>query len=785
VLAAAGLGGAGTVDASGTGILTSYDKMSDLQNATDLVPGTVVYTKGFYQVGDGGGAFWKVLDAGPADNIIVYQCANNNGSSRFASLIHDGTINIKQAGIRADGKQESNTYSGTGTALDGTTRQYWVSENGREAENHRRLQGIIAARYNVYIPKGDYVFTGIYSIRVRSGLSVIGESMTKSRLIGTGFSNIGVENDSSDLLFENFTVENYASILPPGVLKLNFPGADYGFNPSLHWNINSYKEITYRGGGPRSDLQNMMHFHNSPKSTTNIENRNITVRRLKVKNYHTGLMFGTKTNQETTNRTRNILVEECVFEDILFQPVGANNVLNIRVLNNTFDNVGLQACDFSRGCFGCEFSGNLVTRSSGMAKVEGNINEDATFTRILSDLFTITNNVYNNAPLLSDWHYAGKFVIDNLTGDGIVSGNFLEMGTQQEYAINTTIRRESLDDNVRITGNRILTPATSSLGSVKILNINRAYFNSAIGHEYPSAGKNVTFENNTVVTRMATVGCEMINVTNATNVILRNNHFVSDGNGYVFRFMQGCAANVEITGNSVERVCLFLDTTPRIGLRILDIRTILIADNRIYSDYSSESAYLNEPLIRVVTDPIVKTEHVIVRGNVSNRASLLKVDRTKVNRIEVTGNLLQENSGNTTTQFTCQTIAVDALVEDLIFEGNTVWFPNQNSYSGIFAFHAANARNCMRIVMENNKLTLSGQFATGTPSAGLKPTAFLFRNNQVVKVGGTNLEIALDAAKGTVSCNVFDSQSEVKLITYGVFLTDYNQNIGGGSISIV
>jgi hypothetical protein len=743
--------------------------MAQLQAATDLRTGTIVYTKGFYAVGDGGGAFWKVLDAGPEDQYFVYQCANHNGSSRFVSLIHDGTINMKQAGIRADGVQDLNhTYSGTTiAALNGTTRPFWVSDSGSEATNFAKLQKIVEARCNVYIPKGIYVFTGISYLRVRSGLSFIGESMSESKLIGLGFSNDGFPNEGRDLWFENFSMEGYTSFIPPGSpnprkLKNN---NESGFNANEHWHSGDYLPFSHRNGANRSGLDALIKINNSSVQ----ENKNITVRRLTFRNCRDGVTFGTKTTTEATIRTRNILVEECVFEDIMFQPVGTNNVTNARVLNNSFDNVGMQACDFARGSIDCEFSGNLVTRASGMAKVEGAINTDPGFTRVLSDLFTIRDNVYKDPPSLTDWQYESKYVMDNVTGDGVVCGNFFEMGAPHEVAINTTIRQETLDDNVRITGNRFLTPTSTPsprYGVVNVLYVQRQWLdmNGVRTSEYPSVGKNVVFENNTVVARMKTNGCFLTWESNATNVAVRNNLFVSSGAGFIDRFVQGYAANLEIAGNTLERVGFLLDAYPG-ALRLLDIKTILVADNRILSDYSINSAYLGHQLIRVAIDGGKKAERVIVRDNVTNRSRLLKVE-SKVIRIDVTGNVLQEDDGNAAAPFGCQPIAVGALVDDLSFEGNTVWFPNQSTYSGIISFITTNQRNVQRLIMENNKMTLSGQLATGTPSAGLKPDAFLFRNNKVFKVGSSNPTIDVNAAKGSVSFNLFDGSGGVTIKKY-------------------
>jgi hypothetical protein len=761
---AAGLGSGGTAYASVTDTVTSYDTMAQLQAATDLRTGTIVYTKGFYAAGDGGGAYWNVLGTGTADQLFIYACDNG----KFVSLVHDGTINIKQVGVRADGVQVANTYptglSGFPASLAGTTRDFWVSNSGSETSNFDKLKAIVSARYNVYVPKGIYVFAGKSTIHVRNGLCFIGESMGESNLIGLGFSNYGVLEECNDILFENFTMDNYASILPPGNRKLRYLAE--GFDTAQHWDLNDYKSFSYRDGDYRSAIANAMQFVNGSE-----ENKNITVRRVKVKNYWCGFGFGTKTPTGPMALSRDILVEECVFEDIMYQPLGTNNVQNIRFLRNSFDNIGLQACDFSRGSIGCEFTGNYVTRASSMVKVEGSINND--FTRVLSDQFIIRDNIYKQPPGLTDWQFESKFVIDNLTGDGLVSGNFLEMGYVHNFGILTAIRRETLGDTVRITDNHFVTPTTSKYEWACMFSVQRVKINGST--DYPSAGKNIIFDNNHVTMRMSTVGCYMPTVTTATQIVLRNNLFVSDGAGYVSSFVLGCSNQMEITGNSLDRVRVVLETEISGVLRELDIKTILVTDNRLFSDYTNDFSVLGQPLIHVAGNVNNKTESIVIRGNYTNRSSLLKVEKMKFIRIDMTDNVMQENVGNSA-QFGCQPLAVGAVVDDLNFEGNMIWFPNA-TYSGILAFTATNTRNVKRLVMENNTMSLSGQLATGAPSSGLKPDVFLFRNNKVYKFQ-TNSSIAVNAVKGSVSLNVFDS-TDVAINAFNVLFTQHNENTGG------
>ncbi|MDF2717038.1 MAG: LL-diaminopimelate aminotransferase [Paenibacillus sp.] len=107
---------------------------------------------------------------------------------------------------------------------------------------------------------------------------------------------------------------------------------------------------------------------------------------------------------------------------------------------------------------------------------------------------------------------------------------------------------------------------------------------------------------------------------------------------------------------------------------------------------------------------------IIVRCNETNRSKVLEIEKTSCRLIDFTGNLMKEEEGNTA-QFGHQAIAVDALVDEIRFDGNNISFPAQLAGGGIIQFRSSYPRNIKRLFMENNIMTYSGYLVTGNRGA--------------------------------------------------------------------
>ena len=105
-----------------------YDTVSDMQNATNLIDGSIAKTLGYYQIGDGGGATYKITDT---ENLYEHQEELSN--DLYATLLHmPKNINMKSVGCKSD----DNTFDNS-IIINNTITKF-------------------GARFTYYFPFGEY-----------------------------------------------------------------------------------------------------------------------------------------------------------------------------------------------------------------------------------------------------------------------------------------------------------------------------------------------------------------------------------------------------------------------------------------------------------------------------------------------------------------------------------------------------------------------------------------------------------------------------------------------------
>lgn len=80
----------------------TFDSVAEMQTATNLTSDSYAQTYGFYTVGDGGGAKYKIRNKGVsevADNIFTFEI----GDDLIAEYVYKGVYCTKQLGVKADG----------------------------------------------------------------------------------------------------------------------------------------------------------------------------------------------------------------------------------------------------------------------------------------------------------------------------------------------------------------------------------------------------------------------------------------------------------------------------------------------------------------------------------------------------------------------------------------------------------------------------------------------------------------------------------------------------------
>jgi len=255
----------------------------------------------------------------------------------------------------------------------------------------------------------------------------------------------------------------------------------------------------------------------------------------------------------------------------------------------------------------------------------------------------------------------------------------------------------------------------------------------------------------------------------------------TSGTTGVDRLVFGLSKHLEIVENHIERLRVVIE--PDGANRTEAVKSNRVADNRLFSDYANDGPHLGLPLVKINGNASMPVERIAIRGNTTNRSRLLGLETCKFSRIDVIGNVMGEDEGNTSDQFGFQPIWINAPVDELRVDGNIVWFPNQTTYSSVIAFGGSPTRTVKRLTMENNTMTLSGQLASGAPSP--MPDVFLFGGNKVFKVQTADPAIVFAATKGAVLNDVFDSPN-VQIDDSNVFTVSSNVNIAsGGTIAVI
>ena len=102
----------------------TFDNVSSLTSATNLIAGSFARTLGYYNRGDGGGATYKIVASSDADNNHLYETINDNLK---AELQFDGVININALG--ADNTATNDSSSVFNTAFAFINSQWLLGNN--------------------------------------------------------------------------------------------------------------------------------------------------------------------------------------------------------------------------------------------------------------------------------------------------------------------------------------------------------------------------------------------------------------------------------------------------------------------------------------------------------------------------------------------------------------------------------------------------------------------------------------------------------------------------------
>jgi hypothetical protein len=540
-------------------------------------------TLGYYSAFDGGSATYKIVSSGTADGFSII--ALNNGL--FAQLVPvNNTVNCWQIGMIADAVQYTFTYSGTGTCLDGTSKQFWQSSGNNGVLNTTRFQGALNKGYAIVIPKAQFFMdcdASIYPsrlIKVPNNANIIGESKYASILINAMF--VGWSNN---VTLKNFTMQGVCvDITPPKPIE-EPDAADA--SSVVYFNNTSYMDYTkdyyiYNRQNQGNVTYTAIGF--VPLSTDTGIRSDITFQDVVIMNYYDGIIVGDRPDIPSTRITYNINVDRCHFENIWLHGAGGSQLNGLHIQNCYGKNLfcGLLG-DFSRGTENGILENNIAEKCSGLTKAETHYdNSTGSYTIMMNKNFICKNNTYRNSPTTTDIHYKGQSII-RLTGDAIVEGNFID--TQHYQTKGIFCAPSDITKKVRqvIRNNEIIlaTNKNPRINGSDGLSTYDVFAISVIPDEVSgnNKGSNIEIYKNTVRFRDPVDNgmAKMILIQNCVdNVIVKDNTLINERStpqnvnflniDYWYNMAIG---NVIIKGNKIDNVNYFVYMTKAITGNLL------------------------------------------------------------------------------------------------------------------------------------------------------------------------------------------------------------------------
>lgn len=407
----------------------SFETVSDMTDATDLVAGDIVNTAGYYAHDDGGAGKYFIRAIDPSDTISVSVDGTTSAQGLVrlpddlcAELISD-VVNVLQYGIKNDGITPGNTL------IDSII-------------TYNRTNGI---KKNVYFPAGTYLFsTYLQSIRQETAtLPII--DLDNIELYGDGKNSI-IKTENADVIqlngVSNIKIHDIAltgELVGSPTYGINGISVTNGSHDIEIYRVYAFDLPEYTGGGY---VDGSKAFTCQTGSTSPGDIYNVTVKDCSCDNCAFG--FECSGNSVAANQfISNILIQNNVF-NVFYQGLSISGYIsdatvpassNITITGNIFNGFALGAfigyrrgVNVSNNVF--ESAGVIDARVTGIISTVDGIQIYRAFNCIIS------NNTFKIASLRSYIFLKSTYVGDNY--DMVIDGNMFVGGTQtSSYPINT------------------------------------------------------------------------------------------------------------------------------------------------------------------------------------------------------------------------------------------------------------------------------------------------------------------------------------------------------------
>lgn len=150
----------------------TFDSVADMKEATNLIEGSYAKTIGFHAPNDGGGATYKIVGTGEANELDIIAVYNNLN----AQLVYDNKINVKQLGAYGDGEHDDDDPINRAIALNKTVyipNGEYIVGDVIDLPNYTEIVGedyneTIISKSIVTSPNTIFRFTGTGRVKIRN-----------------------------------------------------------------------------------------------------------------------------------------------------------------------------------------------------------------------------------------------------------------------------------------------------------------------------------------------------------------------------------------------------------------------------------------------------------------------------------------------------------------------------------------------------------------------------------------------------------------------------------------
>ena len=498
----------------------TFDTVSDMKSATNLVNGCYTQTLGYHDINDGGGARYYVRTITEDDTVDeMYLIALSDNTLVAEILIDNKSLNVKQLGAYGDGEHDDTDYlkalCKNENIINGYIPSGTYNLNGQMNITHNNMNLIgdtnipnIVLGDNLQGDYTSYIATQNHSNISIKNLKIDGGDQDTSRYfisVDTGnnvlLDNIEIYNGYGYGTrlnhLNNLTVKNMnfhdirdASVVTGGVYGMN--NTNYiienirGNNLGDHLvyvtgdNGGYTKNVTIRN--IRATNCGLDHLTNGAAITVYGYTDNVLIDNCFIKDCYTGINIAPHHLSSTINPSNvtitNSFIESSTTTGIIILGTDENKVKNVIINNNTINGAG-DDC--------------ITMRYVDTYYITNNIISNATRYGIQNRLNSINGNIINNC--LSD--SLQLLVVEYLSG-GIIANNYSYISssyatnhsglTVQSTSVNLTIANNRFTDCntynylVRGSTNKVLWQPTNDMAST---NVNRSIM---YGNAIPTVG---------------------------------------------------------------------------------------------------------------------------------------------------------------------------------------------------------------------------------------------------------------------------------------------------------